>query len=493
MTIKWIFVFIFLTSCTQRPSNKLEESQVTLALSQAPSTLDPRKAVSAAGMRITSLIFQSLVRLDRHLKVQPSLARRWTLTDNTYTFYIPKGVVFSNGRPLGKEDIQFSFQEYRSPKSPFHSAFKVIQEVRIQETKNEFQVVVKLKQYSAGFLSTDLPVLKILPKKEILAHPDSQQWIGTGPFTLVYQDNNQIHLQSRGNTSIQKVVFKVVRDDLTLYQKILREEVDIVQNELSYLKVDKILQNSKLPYQLFKKEGLSVNYLIFNMKDSLFQHKKARKAVALGLNIKDLIQYKFKNYVLPASSILHPRNPFFSEIKHEQTYQPEQAKRMLQLWGHKKVTLKTSNNKEVVSYARWMADQLRQLGLKVELKSYEWGVFYKDLNRGNFQIALLRWVGAFDPDIYRVAFHSSEKPPRGRNRGFYTNRHLDTLLEKGKQERNLQKRIQIYRQVQNMIRQDLPIVPLWHNLQLSLVKKQIKGYFLPANGSYDYLTSISKK
>jgi len=141
----------------------------------------------------------------------------------------------------------------------------------------------------------------------------------------------------------------------------------------------------------------------------------------------------------------------------------------------------------VVSYAKVIAEGFRKAGFQVGLKSYEWGTFYGDLKKGHFQLALLRWVGAFDPDIYRLAFHSLEVPPYGRNRGFYKNKKLDALVTAGRREFDVQERKKIYRQVQQIVSKDLPVIPLWHNQQIAVVKKDIEGYFLQANGSYDFL------
>ena len=489
MTISTLFISFLLFI----PSVALPKP-ITLALSQAPVTLDPRKASDAMGMRLSQLIFQALVRIDSNLDIQPDLAFKWKIQKNKYTFWVSKKNQFSNQRKLRKEDIEFSFQEYTSPKNPFYSSFKGIQNVEVQETQNHFKITFSLSEPSATFLSTDLPLLKILPQKEILENEKlfQENPIGTGAFKLLSQDDHHIHLQNKKTS--QDVVFKIIRDDLTRYQKILKKEIDIVQNELPYLKVDK-LRERNLPYQFFQKEGLSVNYLIFNLKDSLFKNKKARQTVALGLNLPPIIQYKFKNYVTPARSILSTRNPFYNSELPPFKHSLKKAQSILTQnnWNQKKIILKSSNNREVISYVRVIAQQLRDIGFEVQVKSYEWGTFYGDLNKGNFQIGFLRWTGVSDPDIYRIAFHSSEIPPKGRNRSFYSNPHLDALLEEGKKELHLSKRIQIYKEVQQMIREDLPIIPLWHNDQVAFVKKDIQNYFLPLNGSYESLFSIRKK
>lgn len=470
-------------------SIKEKNQQVVIALAQKPSTLDPRLATDAAGMRIGNLIFHSLVRLDRDLKIKPSLAQKWSCSKKICSFYVPKGITFSNGSSLRAEDIQFSFDQYRLKSNPFHSSFQSIQSIDIRETKKEWIIKIYLKYFSATFLSSDLPVLRILSKREAL----EGRLIGSGPFVLVEEGANQIHLRARENSQVKNVIFTVIRDDLTRFQKILRGEVDIVQSELPYASIEKIKKSQK-DYHVLQRVGLSMNYLLINMQDPIFRHLDARRALALAVDRESIIQYKLEGFAQTAESILNDENPFFSKT-HSYKYNLEKAQNILEKHGWKgtKIQIKTSSSQEVVSYAKVIAEGFRKAGFQVELKSYEWGTFYGDLKKGHFQLSLLRWVGAFDPDIYRLAFHSLQAPPYGRNRGFYRNKALDALLTAGQREYDLKTRKQIYKQVQQIVSKDLPIIPLWHNQQTAVVKKDIEGYFLPANGSYDFLLSISRK
>ena len=496
ITTGLFFFFIFnAVSCLESKKKWPEASSVVIALSSEPHTLDPRRAVDATGMRISSLIFQSLVRLDENLKLQPDLAESWTVLNNTYTFKIPDSILFSNGRKLQVEDIEFSFQQYQSPKSPFYSSFKNIKSIQVQKIHQYFILKLKLKYFSAPFLSYDLPVLKILPKQEVLSDPQGfhKNPIGTGPFVLVKQSSSQIHLRSRGETKIKNVIFKIIRDDLTRYQKVLKKEIDIIQSELPPSKIQS-LKKSELPYKVIERGYNSMNYLLIHMQDSLFKNKKARRALALALDRESLIQHKFKGLARPAESFLPPDHPFFLKTLKPFKYNPDLGAAILKEngWSGQKITLKTSNNLQVLSYAKVIAQQLRNIGFQVELKSYEWGTFYKDLNQGQFQLALLRWVGVFDPDLYRVAFHSSQIPPHGRNRGFYINKKLDDLLERARREENEFKRKKLYHRVQKIVYDDLAMIPLWQLQQTAVVKNNIQNYVLPLNGSYDYLTSIFK-
>lgn len=495
-------IFLSFTSCTKN-KNLDNPNVVTLALSQRPSTLDPRFATDAGGMRISELIFQSLIKLDKNLTIQPSAAQSWNYNNLIYTFKIPKDITFSNGRNLLKEDIEFSFNQYSSRSSPFYVVFKKIKNIDIQETKTDFILKIKLKSFSSTFLSSDLTVLKLLPKKEVLLSGNNfhQNPIGSGYFKLISQDSNQIILESRNiyplsNTKrkIKKVIFKIIRDDLTRFQKILKKEIDIVQSEMPYSKIN-ALKKSSLPYHLIQKPGLSMNYLLINLKDPLFKNKTAREALAYGIDKQSIIKYKLQSMAVPALSILNSHNPFFARNVKLRKYNFLKAKNIIKnnSWNQKKISIKTSNNQQTLSYAKILAIQLRKIGFQVQLDSYEWGTFYGDLNKGHFQLALLRWVGAWDPDIYRLAFHSSQIPPTGRNRGFYINKKLDHLLDLSQKEENFEKRKKIYQKIQQIIAEDLPIIPLWHNDQIALVKSNIKGYFLPMNGSYDFLNFIYKE
>jgi peptide/nickel transport system substrate-binding protein len=125
------------------------------------------------------------------------------------------------------------------------------------------------------------------------------------------------------------------------------------------------------------------------------------------------------------------------------------------------------------------------------LASFEWGTFYGDIQSGNFQLATMRWVGATDPDIYRVALHSREVPP-GRNRGYYENKNMDKLLDQGIKIDNSEKRIAHYRDVQKTVLSELPFIPLWYDTQVAIVHKRVADYTPPKNGDFTSFIHVHK-
>jgi peptide/nickel transport system substrate-binding protein len=136
-----------------------------------------------------------------------------------------------------------------------------------------------------------------------------------------------------------------------------------------------------------------------------------------------------------------------------------------------------------MSYAKVIAFQLNQIGLNVALQSFEWGKFFSDVNKGNFQMASLRWVGTVDPDIYRVALHSSEFPP-GRNRGRFKNPELDKMFELGLGVEDDKKRKVLYDDIQQRVSLEVPFVPLWYEDQVTVVSRRVKGFNPSPVGDY---------
>ena len=583
MKIK-LLLLLFLMSCSVREQPK---DTLFVVLDSRPQTLDPRKATSANGMRLVGLIFNSFVKQGDQGELEPDLALRWKLEDLTWTFVLKPNLKFSNGRPVLKEDILFSFAEFKKKSSPFYSAFKNIKSVKVlhkvKSEPSQFIVKIDLKDFQAPFMSSDLPVLKILPKQEILtAQKDFNKFpIGTGYWTVLKNDFRQILLERKtnptslrqsclnilsdfdvpfnpniqpncpprhesenlqkiqnsnligiyfsslkflsfgwissfaGGTDRQKIInrqdnqvtngrsaqsnvryisFHIIRDSLTRTQKMLSKEMDLAP---SVIPLDKISQFKRpgQSFRVFSSIGFSTTYLLLNLKNNFLKNKQLRSALSLAINKREIIKHKLYGYATPALSFINPHSYFFNKNLKAHEFNLEKARNIINQLNLNGLELKLScsNNSNTVSKARVLASQISQAGLKISLQTNEWGAFYKDVGRGGFDLALMKWVGVVDPDIYRVAFHSGNQAPQGRNRSFYKNRELDKLLERGFKERDKVKRKQIYDQAQSLIAKEFIVIPLWHDRELSIVQANIENYQMRANGDFLSLPFVKKK
>ncbi|HEX2719812.1 MAG TPA: ABC transporter substrate-binding protein, partial [Candidatus Deferrimicrobium sp.] len=149
-----------------------------------------------------------------------------------------------------------------------------------------------------------------------------------------------------------------------------------------------------------------------------------------------------------------------------------------------RLTYKTSQNEVRRRVATVIQEQLRQVGIAVEIQSLEWGSFFYDIKKGNFQIYSLTWVGISDPDIFHHAFHSRSAPPDGANRGGYSDAEVDRLTEAARHEPSREKRREMYRRVQRILARDLPVFPLWAGRNLLVRDRRLAGFLLTPDESY---------
>ena len=505
-----LFCVFSIAGCS---SKKLPKDILFVVLDSKPPTLDPRKATDANGMRLLALVFNGLVKFGDQGELLPDAALKWELKGLTYTFYLQPGLSFSNGRDVTKEDILFSFEEFKKKDSPFQSAFKNIQSLEVlteaqdkaseeilpEKSNKKFIVKVSMKSFQAPFLYADLPVIKILPKKEILESPEEFQKkpMGTGLFKVEKNNFREILLKRRNQAedfSPKFISFPIIRDSFTRVQKMLSKEADVAPSVIPLQKVSQF-EKQKESFHVVSRPGLSTTYLLLNLNNKLLKNKKLRKALSLSIHQKEIIKYKLQGFAVAAKSFINPENYFFNKELRESVFNLEEAKSLIHELGLEGLSLQlsSSNNQDTVNKARVLASQMSQTGIKISLQSNEWGAFYKDVAQGAYEIALMKWVGVNDPDIYRLAFHSENEAPKGRNRSFYKNKTLDQLLDQGFKARDKVKRKQIYDQIQKMIAQDFVVIPLWHDMEVSVLRANIENYQLRLNGDFLSLPLVKKK
>jgi len=151
-------------------------------------------------------------------------------------------------------------------------------------------------------------------------------------------------------------------------------------------------------------------------------------------------------------------------------------------------TLKTSTDETTRLVAQAMQQELRAAGIELEIRSAEFGTFYSDVTRGAFQMYMLRWIGSNeDPGFLRYAFASSSFPPKGGNRGHYSNPQVDPLLAQANAGTDEAARRREYVEVQQILARDLPSIPLWYPNNEVVHSTRVSGVRLDPGGTFDFL------
>ena len=489
------YMLIGMTSCTKPRDASRDENSIVVALSAPPSTLDPRIATDATGTRVAGLLYSSIVRIGPELKAIPEAAESWTQDgSSSYVFKMKPNLRFSNGRAMTPEDLDFSIDTFQKVSSPYASVFSIIKSHRCEMKDGRLTLSVNLLEFSATFLN-DLATLALLPKKETLELKDGELPVSSGPFSLVQQNANEIVLKAWSDhpyapPKSSGVIFKIVRDDGTRVSKMLKGELDLAQAEFPPSKIAQLEASERL--KVFKYPGLALTYLLFNFKDPSLKQKEVRQAIAFAIDRPSIIKFKMDGLASLATSLVTPSNPFFDSSLKPIEYSGAKAKALLAKLNLPELVLKTSSTPSAVENGRVIANDLATAGLKIKHQSYEWGTFFGDVQAGRFQMAMMRWTGTIDPDLYRKAYHSRETPPLGRNRGSYSNADVDRWTDEGLKTPDVGQRKSIYQKVQKKVFEDLPFVPLWYDTEVAVVSRRLEGYEPPPDGSFWNLVYVKK-
>lgn len=469
------------------------ENIIRFGLSTAPVNLDPRYATDAESARINRLLYQGLVDFDRQLRPVPALAHWVTLSQTHYRFRLkPEQAAFHDGTTLDSFDVKATYASILDPAtaSPHRGSLKQIQRMEIVD-ENTLDFYIE----KPNLLFPALLTVGILPQEKVQqGHPFNRLPVGSGGFRLLHwQEARPLRLQRLRDR--QQVEFIAVKDPVVRVLKLLRGELDVLQSNLSAELITWLSQREDV--NISQTQGSNFVYLGFNLADEKTAQLKLRQAIAYALDRQAIIHYVLGNAATPANALLLPTHWAGNADLPQYSYQPDKARALLAELGvslDKPLPLlfKTSNNPISIRHATVIQHQLKQVGIEVKLRSYDWGTFYSDIKAGRFQLFSLSWVGIKTPDIFRYVFHSQAVPPQGANRGRFMDAQTDALIEQAEQADNLHQQAAYYRALQARLFEQLPYVPLWYKDQVLVTRLNISGYTLRADGRYDGLETCEK-
>jgi len=347
----------------------------------------------------------------------------------------------------------------------------------------------------------------IVPRPDPAASEEKNPSIppGCGPFELAaWNRGSDIRLRSlthpQGpNDSLREVWFKIVPDNTVRVLELRKGSIHLLQNEIEPGVLGFLEKDPR--FRVVKREGTSYSYLGFNLKDPILKLRPVREAIACAIDRTRIVQHLLGGLASPATGVLSPLNWAYEPDVARYPYAPERARRLLDQAGYpdpdgegpaKRFTLnyKTSQNDIRRRIGEAIQSQLSEVGVGLDIRSYEWGTFYADIQKGNFQTYTLTWVGITDPDIFTYLFDSQSVPPDGANRGHYQNPEVDRLTRKARGTPEPEERKRIYGQVQKILARDLPYVSLWYAVNVAVMDRRVQGFVLYPDGNFSSLKDV---
>jgi peptide/nickel transport system substrate-binding protein len=469
-----------------------------MIIESSPTNLDPRVGLDAQSQRIDALLFDDLLTRDDHLNLQPGLAERWEVPDPlTYIFHLRSGVRFHDGRALTATDVKWTFDsilqgKIRTTKS---GTYRYVDRI---EVPDESTVIFHLKQPYASLLwNLSGAAMGIVPYgtgNEMTQHP-----IGSGPFRFVSQELDKEVVVERNDQywgykpRLQSVRFAVIPDATTRALELRKGSADLAINAFTGDMIVTLEQNPDL--QVLHAPGTVFAYLALNTRDPILHEVRVRQAIAYAIDRQPVIHYLLRDLARPAYSLLPPQSWAYNGDVPHYDHDPTRARELLDSAGYPAVngirfhlTMKTSTEESTRLFAAVLQQQLRDVGIALDIRTFESATFFADITRGDFQLHSLRWVGGNeDPDMFEYVFHSSRFSPAGANRTFYANPQVDALIDQARAESDPETRKQLYFEVQRILADDVPYVDLWYLDNVLVASRRVRNLTLNPAGNYDFL------
>ena len=503
------FVFLIGLYFIKPSEDSKKVKEIHIAWGEFPRSFDPRYATDADSQYLEDLLHCSLVSFDENGNLVYDLIEKAFWQDETnLEVTLKKSFKFSDGSFVTAQDVKATydfFLENREGKagkmSPRSLAFRHLKEITLDQDVLTF----KLEKPDASFM-TNL-VIGIL-KKDLAEGPMLELgkknpscgafYLENSDLTEIVLDRNLHHL-GFSDFYQDKVIIHVVKDETTRLAKLRKGEVDIVQNSINVEKLNELKKSED--FYILEKDALKTSYLGFNFKHPILSKKEVREALSHGIQKEKIIQYVFAGLASKADEFFPQENIFSSGKKDQDIYDLVLAKRILDQSGFPikegekyrfSLKLTIPNTPQRYATARSLMEDFSNMGIEIQLRTEEWGKFQQDVEKGLVDMWILTWIGYKDPDIYRYAFSGESFPPNGANRGWYKNENLDLLLEEGLRVSEIEKRKEIYLKVEEIIHEDRPYIFLFHEKNFSILRKQIEGFKLFADGRYSSLAVTRK-
>jgi peptide/nickel transport system substrate-binding protein len=469
---------------------------------QAPARLTVQSQTEPPGLDMTAtpatatsgIVFynvqESLVKVDRHGKLVPSLAERWHTADNrNYTFFLKKGVRFHNGREMKAADVKYCFERALNPetKHPYARDYQAIGDIIV---KDDYTVTFALKNINANFLQNVARAGAAIYPRETVETMKSQP-VGTGPFRfeewvrgdrVVLVKNGDYHV--KGLPKLDRVTFRFVTDPNAVLAALKAGDVDA---SLFGLGPEHVQDLSKDPrFQVIV--GDTTNDVILSMNNSRkpYTDVRVRRAITYGINKADVLKGAMFGMGKILGTNVDPLNPYYVDMSKAMPYDPERARKLLAEAGYPKgldTVLRVSPQYDyTVRSGQIIADNLKKIGVNVRIEQIEWGQWLSRVFReADYDLSIIGHAEAWDIKNYAN--------PKYYYR--YDSPKFQALFARSEVTVDDKARREIYVDMQKLLVEDAPAVWLFMHPRLAVVKKGLQGLWKDLPASANDLSEVS--
>ncbi len=476
-----------------RQGGEAVDRPIEMLVANDAETLDPRYVVDSVGMRATRLVHAGLVQLDPDtLAPRPYVARAWRWLDPlTLEVDLRDDVHFHSGAPLGPADVVATLHAFASPAVASRHA-SVIAAIAGAEETGPHRVVVRLSR-PHGTLLTDLE-LPILRADQAASPPAPDGTLdGLGPYTVARVARGDVLLVPADAGALPRpahaVELRTVHDENARALRLEAGRADVVVNLVSPTLLPALAAQPGL--EVASRRGANLTYIVVAEQHPPLDDARVRRALSLAIDRATICATLFDGRAEPASGLIAP-----AHWAHTDTpllpFDPAASRALLAGAGIAvpRLTVLTSTERLRGDVARFLAQELGDIGLAVDVVPLELGTMIARLNGGDFDLAVLQLPEMTEPNVLRRFLGGAFVPPEGANRGHVQDAELDALLDEGDREGDPEARRVLYARVEARERETMHWVPLWYEDQVVVRSARVRGFLPSAEGRWLGLAGV---
>jgi dipeptide transport system substrate-binding protein len=484
----------------------------------SPENFAPSINTTGTSFDATEQIYDNIVDFERGgTKVVPGLAESWTVSkDGTeYTFKLRKGVKwqsnknFTPSRDFNADDVLFTIERQWKENDPYfrvtsanHAYFGDMgmpSLLKSVDKLDEYTVKFTLNRAEAPFLANMAMQWAGIQSKEYAiamlkaGSPEKidQDPIGTGPFQLVqYQKDALIRYKAfpqhyAGKAKIDDLIFSITPDASVRWAKLQKGECHVMPYP-NPADLDAMRKDSNVV--VMEQPGLNIGYLAYNTTKKPFDDVRVRKAVNMAIDKKALVQAVYLSTGVPATNPIPPGQWSYNTALKDDAYNPAEAKKLLAAAGLKDgfttdlwaMPVQRPYNPNAKRIAELMQADLAKVGIKAEIKSFEWGEYRKRMQNGEHQMGMLGWTGDNgDPDNFlNTLLGCASAKSNGSNVAKFCYKPFEDLVQKAKVTSDVKERTKLYEKAQVIFKEQAPWFTIAHAVQLAPVRKEVVDFKL---------------
>ena len=494
--------FILANPLSSSPEEQREQRYVE-AIVGSPDRVNPLFApLNETDADLASLVFSGLTRLGPEGRVLPDLAESWVISEDglAYTFKLRRDVIWHTGAAFTAEDALFTYELLADPDLPSDPRLGQLWRQVSCNVPDEFTLLCELSEPFAPFLSFTsiglLPkhVLEGMTAVEIFDSPFNQKPVGTGPFRLPTLNEAEAILRANPTyyderPAIDEIEIRFFPNPSTAAAALSRGEVQGVLLGPSASQEDFDLLTSTEGLRAYTSNRTRILMLFLNNSQPPFDDKALREAVALSVNVDDIISELLGGRAVRADSPIVPGTWAYNPLLEPRPHDLDTARELLEEAGWEttddgvrqkdgkelRVSLMTDQDPLRIAIAEMVANQLAEVGIQVAVTPQDSDLRREFLAPRQYQAAIFGWDPGPDPDPYPVWHSSQVEPPDSGNIAGYQNEDTDRLIEEARLTTDLDKRQTLYYTFQQMFFEDVPSVLMYYPAFTYFVAEEVQN------------------